>query len=165
MKTHGLTGTPEHRVWIDMRTRCRNPNCASYPNYGGRGITICERWDDFALFLEDMGERPGPGYSIERRDNDSHYGPDNCYWATRLEQSRNRRKPQFRKPRGKSPFGFRTPNTPNYYIQGKPGRYRLCITLRQGHMYRRRFTDLDKALVARADCEMEREMYRLLGGT
>jgi len=88
----GLTKT--HRalyvVWKTMRQRCTNQNCAGYPRYGARGIVVCSRWDDFALFLEDMGDPPFEGASIERKDNDGHYEPGNCIWATAKDQAVNR---------------------------------------------------------------------------
>lgn len=92
---HGRRGqarSPEYRAWDGMKQRCLNPNAQRYEDYGGRGITVCERWLTFANFLADMGEKPEPKshYSIERRDNDCGYGPDNCYWATDPEQQRNR---------------------------------------------------------------------------
>jgi hypothetical protein len=74
-----------------MRTRCFNTSRAEYPLYGGRGITVCERWkNSFAAFLEDMGERPD-GHTLDRIDMNSGYEPGNCRWATATEQSRNRR--------------------------------------------------------------------------
>lgn len=75
-----------------MRHRCICPTCAVYPYYGGRGITVCERWQSFENFIADMGLRPGPGYSLDRwPDADGNYEPGNVRWATSREQSRNRR--------------------------------------------------------------------------
>jgi hypothetical protein len=74
-----------------MRQRCTNPNQPHYPRYGGRGIHVCERWQDFANFIADMGEPPDPAYTLERLDNDGDYEPGNVVWATRTEQRKSQR--------------------------------------------------------------------------
>lgn len=87
---HGMSQTPEWNTWSVMRERCRNPNNAKYHRYGGRGITVCERWDNsFEDFLADMGPKPSKDHSIDRIDNDGNYEPSNCRWATRKTQGRN----------------------------------------------------------------------------
>ncbi|WP_371027831.1 hypothetical protein [Paraburkholderia sp. RCC_158] len=94
--THGMTrnadGTPNrtYRIWFHMRNRCGNPKHGAFENYGGRGITVCERWQVFENFFADMGEAPD-GMSIERERNNEGYGPGNCKWATTTEQNRNKR--------------------------------------------------------------------------
>ena len=87
--------TAEYRIWGAMKTRCLNPKQPAYRYYGARGITVCDRWkDSFEAFLVDMGRRPGPGYSIDRINNDLGYSKENCRWATPKQQRANQRKPQ-----------------------------------------------------------------------
>lgn len=89
--THGMTLTaPEYAVWHSMRQRCNDPTADSYPRYGGRGIKVCPEWNSFEQFLTDMGSRPSSAHSLDRINNDQGYSPDNCRWATRKEQGRNR---------------------------------------------------------------------------
>jgi len=104
--THGKAGgirTPEYKCWKWIRTRLYNPHDAGYKNYGGRGIQMCQGWQDFRNFLADMKEKPSPQYSIDRKDNEGHYScghcaecltqgwPANCIWATRAMQNSHKR--------------------------------------------------------------------------
>lgn len=96
--THGHTVAKStsraFRIWCAMRSRCGSPSNADWAHYGGRGIAVCERWQCFGAFLEDMGEPP-PGMSIERTDNELGYYPGNCVWATADRQANNTRRNVF----------------------------------------------------------------------
>jgi hypothetical protein len=91
---HGLTGLPVYGIWRAMHQRCRNPQNASYADYGGRGITICERWNHPIAFLADMGHPP-EGMTLGRIDNDGNYEPSNCRWETQEQQNENTRRNRY----------------------------------------------------------------------
>lgn len=89
---HGKSESKEHMAWSSMKKRCLDSNHPAYHNYGGRGITVCKEWlESFNNFLADMGKAPSPGHSLERVNVNSGYCKENCTWATRKEQARNRR--------------------------------------------------------------------------
>lgn len=88
--------SPEYSAWVNMIARCTNPRQPCYPRYGGRGITVCERWrNSFEAFFADMGPRTSNKHTLERNNNDAGYAPDNCEWATRAKQARNRSSTRF----------------------------------------------------------------------
>ncbi|MFA7176145.1 MAG: hypothetical protein WC114_02765 [Smithellaceae bacterium] len=102
-RTHGLSDHPYYTIWAGMLHRCEHPNATGYANYGGRGIRVCDRWkQSFAAFIADMGERPSPSHSIDRINTYGDYAPDNCRWATAVEQSRNTRRNRWLTFRGKT---------------------------------------------------------------
>ncbi len=93
-RTHGMSRTAVYHRWFKMLTRCCNPRSKDYPNYGGRGITVCERWQNFENFYADMGEPP-PNHTIERLNNNLGYSPENCRWEPKEVQARNTRANRF----------------------------------------------------------------------
>lgn len=90
-RTHGMEKSPEYRIWIDMRRRCHDERRPDFKNYGARGVTVCEEWrNSFEAFYRDMGPRP-PGTTLDRLQNAGPYSPQNCVWAARKTQERNKR--------------------------------------------------------------------------
>lgn len=90
--THGMRYTTEYNSWQAMISRCTRKTHQSYPYYGGRGISICKKWDSFENFIKDMGKKPTQQHTIDRIDNDKNYTPNNCRWATKKQQAKNKRK-------------------------------------------------------------------------
>jgi len=89
---HNAARTPEFRAWMHARTRTTNPNYVGWRYYGERGIRMCQLWlSSFQAFLDELGPKPGPEYSLDRIDNERGYEPGNCRWATPMQQAANRR--------------------------------------------------------------------------
>ena len=102
-KTHGMTETKEYRTWENMKKRCHSIADSHYPRWGGRGISVCDRWrNSFQNFFADMGSAPSPDHQIERNDNDGPYSRENCRWAHKSEQAGNTRKNRLITHNGKT---------------------------------------------------------------
>jgi len=141
---HSVGGkrTKTMTTYKSMMDRCYNPNCKAFVNYGGRGITICDRWKgSFINFLEDMGEKP-EGLSIERIDCNKEYSPDNCKWENRLNQNRNQR---TRKDNSSGTRGV--------YFNKQANRWRANISANGKRVHLGDFDNIDEAKNARLDGE------------
>jgi len=140
---HNKCHTPEYKIWAGLINRCENKNNYSYNDYGGRGISVCTRWrKSFILFLEDMGKRPDPKLSIERRDNNGNYEPENCYWATQVQQKRNTRTMKNNKT------GIRGINLTEH------NKYQVRIGINKKQIIIGSFSSIKKAAEARKQAEI-----------
>lgn len=143
----GADNKTEYRIYSHMKSRCLNENDAAYTSYGGRGINVCDRWlepngQGFKNFLQDMGKRPSPNYSLDRKNNDGPYSPENCRWATRVTQNRNRRLPK------NNVTGF--PGVHSY-----DSRYRVRIRAYNKNIHLGIFNNLNDAISCRIYAELK----------
>lgn len=139
---------PEYWVWVAMRSRCNCQTNPVYKYYGGRGISVCERWNSFENFIKDMGFRPSNEHSLDRIDLNGNYEPANCRWATRLTQTLNRRETA-------NPCGFRG-------IRKKYNVYQARITVNYKEIYLGTFKTLQEAVNARKEAEIRYERTRVV---
>ena len=144
---HGQCGSRTYQAWLNMISRCTNPEHDHYYAYGGRGISVHEPWFDFAVFFEDMGECPD-GYSIDRSRVNGDYCPDNCEWIPLEDQARNKRLRRAKGTIAKAPNG-------KYRFQSSTG----------DRVHTTSWGTLEEALDAQADYIFEREMHIRLGMT
>jgi hypothetical protein len=142
-KNHNLSNMKTYKIWKDLRQRCNNPKDTAYKNYGGRGIAVCERWDDFKNFFADMGGVP-EGSFIDRRDNNKGYDPENCRWVSRVVQNRNQ------KVRKDSTTGI-----PGVSLNKKRGKYQAYIWVHEKKHHLGYFDTIEKAEGARKIGELK----------
>ena len=141
----GLSQTPEYRTWHGMIMRCYNPKDPNYKRYGMRGIKVCQEWrNSFKAFLRDMGERPKGDYSIERLDNSLDYAINNCIWADKIQQMRNRKV-----------FKNNKTGIPDVHFETSSNKYRVRIHANNKRIHLGRFINLEDAIEARRIGELK----------
>ena len=148
IKTHGCyskdaTSSQKHTLmcWANMLRRCYDSSCLSFPDYGGRGVAVCDRWKVFSNFLEDMGEKPS-GLTLERMDNHKGYSKANCCWASYEEQNKNRRL------RCDNKFG-----AAGIYFKPRRNKYEARIFVNKKTIFLGQFAVLSDAVKARKQAE------------
>ena len=129
---------PLYSTWSNMLSRCFDPNKPNYSDYGGRGITVCERWHHFKNFVNDIGPKPSILHSLDRIDNNESYSPENCRWATRIEQNKNKRV-------------YKTSLTGISGIRFREGKYQVRITVNGKRKSIGNFDTIQEAVAARAE--------------
>lgn len=141
---HRMSSHPLYHTWENMRQRCNNPKHTAYKWYGARGIKICERWNNFKYFIDDVGEKPSDKHTLDRINNNGNYEPGNIQWSTQKEQLRNQ------KIRSSNTTGFK-----GVWYNKKIGNYQVFIRDNYKGFYVGSFYDLDEAIGARLTAEAE----------
>jgi ribosome-binding protein aMBF1 (putative translation factor) len=125
LRTHGMSASPEYVAWIGMRQRCNDPQHRQYHDYGGRGITVCNRWQNsFLSFYADVGPRPSDKHSLDRIENEGNYEPGNCRWATPAQQAQNTRR--SKRTLGRRRFEAAARAAQNLHRRFTPGQLRAA---------------------------------------
>lgn len=139
---HNLSYHPLYHTWENIRSRCNNSKNNNYKHYGGRGIKVCKRWDNFANFLHDVGEKPTPKHTLDRIDNDGDYEPNNVRWATQVLQIYNSR------VRSTNKSGIK-----GVWFNKKVGNYQVSLRINGKRLYLGSFYSFEDAKNARLNAE------------